>query len=1060
MLPATGQTVPVRDSAAGAGAAAAPGSGGGPLALAAGLLAGWTSAGSLGLLAQPLRLALVWFLLGAAIVALWPGRRAWLAQGWSTLITLAVAVAFLASPVPLVHPLAVAIALALLGRCHQGAPRGMMMVASLAVMILAVFRLACVALPGVWLAADHLAGYLARAATLITHRPLSLGASFAGVDLLPVMLVVYLAWLAGTPRPRWSRALLGLAAMVAVHVLYLVGLCYVDDLVRLLPPPPPPPPTAVDFPPTPDWAWSEAVRSLLPWNLPLLAALGQALIAWVMFAASSWTPPIVWNGMCEQGRPGRSAAPGDRTSPRSHRAAAADGPTPPTGEAVAEACMSRRPWSRAADFTAPVLALAAALLLGLTWVRPNLADKSIVLYTPAGLEWSKPQHEQYGAKSAGTFGMLPELIRSLGAQALTSPDLKADDLARADAVLVIGPTGRLPAETLQRLRAYVQQGGSLLLAAGAADGGSRGDDAAEILRGTRLAIADDRVAAAANHWQDCLEPTLHPVLAGLDDARLPLGPVGGTALHVHWSARPLLVGRWGWSTPEGWPANAAGRHYAPGDRLGDLVLAAEEPQGRGRVVVLGDASPLANAALPGSYRLVGRLLGYLAAGSVLPQVVWRLWASAAVLVLLVITLVWRPKLSRVATVVIVLGGGLWGCAALGDWMADVLPDGRRHTPNNLAYLDASHLNSHGGAGWADNGLSGLCLNFMRNGYLPLVLTELSGQRLERAALLVTIAPRRSYSDADRQTVRKFVEAGGTLLLTVGSEDVEPSRALLADFEFQILPSPMPLGDPTPEPEPLGSFLAPYLYAKGSQARALIHAGWEVHCRVDNAAVLIPSCPTEATYDPSRPVALSRPVGRGMVAVFGDSKFCWNKNLEQADGQPLRGMQANPQFWRWFLTRLTNQPEWIPPEPPLPPKEPTKEPGATSAADGSAPVAPPAMSPPPAPSAPAAVRHDEVLKLPPPAAKPSAAKPPAAKPPAAKSPVAKPQATTPSAGKAQAAKLPAATSAAKPAAAKPAAVAPPESEPVLRGMHRRGGPVAPAKAPASPDKPAAPDKEVP
>jgi hypothetical protein len=41
----------------------------------------------------------------------------------------------------------------------------------------------------------------------------------------------------------------------------------------------------------------------------------------------------------------------------------------------------------------------------------------------------------------------------------------------------------------------------------------------------------------------------------------------------------------------------------------------------------------------------------------------------------------------------------------------------------------------------------------------------------------------------------------------------------------------------------------------------------------------------------------------------------NKNLEYIGGEPFYGGHENAHFWRWLLTRVQDQPEWIPPRPP-------------------------------------------------------------------------------------------------------------------------------------------------
>ena len=50
-------------------------------------------------------------------------------------------------------------------------------------------------------------------------------------------------------------------------------------------------------------------------------------------------------------------------------------------------------------------------------------------------------------------------------------------------------------------------------------------------------------------------------------------------------------------------------------------------------------------------------------------------------------------------------------------------------------------------------------------------------------------------------------------------------------------------------------------------------------------------------------------------LIGDTCFAMNKNLEYIGGEPFFGAHENAHFWRWLLTRLQGQPEWIPPRPP-------------------------------------------------------------------------------------------------------------------------------------------------
>jgi len=77
----------------------------------------------------------------------------------------------------------------------------------------------------------------------------------------------------------------------------------------------------------------------------------------------------------------------------------------------------------------------------------------------------------------------------------------------------------------------------------------------------------------------------------------------GSSIRTRWPARPVLVGRWGWSDPGSDACSQACRTTTPANCSGDLVLAAEQPLGAGRVFVLGGTSPLRNEMLANAYPL-------------------------------------------------------------------------------------------------------------------------------------------------------------------------------------------------------------------------------------------------------------------------------------------------------------------------------------------------------------------------------------------------------------------------------------------------------------------------
>jgi len=349
--------------------------------------------------------------------------------------------------------------------------------------------------------------------------------------------------------------------------------------------------------------------------------------------------------------------------------------------------------------------------------------------------------------------------------------------------------------------------------------------------------------------------------------------------------------------------------YDHGERLGDILLAAEQPFGKGNVVVFGDTSSLTNGINVGSHVFTSRLFTYLAGGPARAFARWRAGLALLLVVAVVVFLIRYLGQGSAPVIALGLASSFAISVALTSRAWSVLPDGRRHSPNNLAYIDASHVEANSGESWRGDGIGGLVLTLMRNGYITLSLPGVSRESLARAGLLISIAPRRAFSHAERAAVGEFVKQGGNLVIMAGYDDAGPSASLLSDFGFAVGADK----NDTREPVPMGYFKSPYLRSQSRQGSlpgeqrvyVRFHAAWPVTCD-DPAAQVI------AYGKENLPVIILRRVGAGKVVVIGDTNFAASDNLELEDGQPFEGLRENADFWRWFITILRDEPAWIPP----------------------------------------------------------------------------------------------------------------------------------------------------
>ncbi len=848
------------------------------VAAIAGLASAWMAAGSLGLFGHPLRRVLALALLAAAIL-ISPLPAKWTKRSLLTAAATAVAVVLMTvSSLTVVNVAASVLVLVFLASLLSGRDRSVLLCASAAATTLLLYRLAYTTIPIVWTMAEVLSGGLGRLAGLISGRPLNVGATFAGLDFLVVMLALWVAWVQQTGWPHRGRALYAPAAIFGGHLCYLIILSYIPDVVAAIPP------SDVQS----AWSWAGLARKAVPWNVPMLAGAIQISVATAMFRWSEVAVPAVGGSRRSGG----------------HSFAA-----------------RRMLWA---------VVLPAAVLLPpvacLQLSRPDLQGKKIVFYEKGFLNWLKPAHGSYGRLSSGMYGMLPPYLESFGAKVVVSPDMSEQDLRDADAAVLIFPDQPWADGQLERIWAFVRRGGSLLVlgehTTRERDGTNRFNDALEPIA---MRVAFDSATFAVGGWLQSYETIVHPTTAGIPDDLNQLGVVIGASIEAGWRARPIIVGRWGWSDigDEGSSRAMMGNdRYDPGERLGDILLAAEQPFGKGKIVVFGDTSSFTNGINVGSHVFTSRLFTYLTGSSSRAIARWRAALSLLLAVAIVVLLI--RYLSPQATTMVAIGLAASFAVSVAitsrTWL--VLPDGRRHLPNNLAYIDASHVEANSGESWRGDGIGGLVLTLMRNDYITLSLPRVDSERLGRAGLLISIAPRRAFSLAERAAISEFVTQGGNLIMIAGYDDAGPSRELLSDFGFAIGADKYD----SRESVPMGYFKSPYLRSQDQRVYVRFHAAWPITCDDPGAQVI-------AYGKDNLPVIILRRVGAGKLVVIGDTNFAANDNLELEDGQPFEGLRENADFWRWLITLLKDEPAWIPPalqgagqgqEPSALPAEPAQE----------------------------------------------------------------------------------------------------------------------------------------
>ncbi|HUU42752.1 MAG TPA: DUF4350 domain-containing protein, partial [Planctomycetota bacterium] len=590
---------------------------------------------------------------------------------------------------------------------------------------------------------------VSRLAGAVIDKPLLLGPTYSGLNVTALVVLFLLVVFALRRERRPMPLACALVYLAAVGFLYLALMAFLPNfesdaqanafLSRL----------CEDAPRWLAWLLEGLIVPLtrlfarhVPWNLPALLLLLElpalCMVAWRVDSR----PVRVW---------------------------------PSTGAGLR--------WAGA--FALAMLIAAAALVVGVperpVMTRDDGAPTRVVLRKQGYLNWIVPDFNDYGEYAGGMFGRLPVFLRELGFDAVLADTLGAEALEGAQVAVVINPYEAMDNTEHEAIWDFVSRGGSLLVLGEhtwRTPGGKTPLD--DLLRPSAIRVRFDSATWQIGGWIYNYGPCVDPVYYAIGRDLNQPGVGIGASLDLHAGARPLLLGTHGFSdrghvkSPselapgEVQESFLGDNRYVPGEQLGDLVLAAEQDFGAGRVVVFGDTTGFINLLMVGSHRPAARVFARLASPAKPSRPVLRLVAAllflAAAGALFAIT-PWRFVLP--VLVVSVTAG--FGVTLMRGWEAralDLLPRG------DVACIDGSHVGKYSRDSWRDDGLAGLQLNLMRNGLQPLRMDTFSEERLAGARMLFIVAPTRTFTTHEVDAVERFVRRGGYVVVSAGAHSAE------------------------------------------------------------------------------------------------------------------------------------------------------------------------------------------------------------------------------------------------------------------------------------------------
>jgi len=478
----------------------------------------------------------------------------------------------------------------------------------------------------------------------------------------------------------------------------------------------------------------------------------------------------------------------------------------------------------------------------------------IVFHDEGHLNWDVPVFDRYGGKRGGMFGMLPQYLLANDYK-VTLDGITQESLVDANTLVLINLNRILTKSEKQLVWNFVRKGGSLLVLGEHTGAAHIRMPYNDLLLPVKISFNFDSAISVVEKWPHAFELKPHYINSNIrNENDLQIGI--GASLRISPPARPVIIGKYAFSDRGNIRAvkraYLGDMKYTPGEKLGDLILVAENDYGDGKVLVFGDTSSFQNGALVQSSQFVDQVFQWLNARgkTVYPYDRFLL----IIISLLSIVLLFAQRASARLIIISLLTL----CALI--FFSIVIPQflnraEQRKIKTEIAYIDTSHLERINLDSWGGtDGFGGLTYNLIRNGYFPQVLKRFDAKRILDADLLIIIAPAKPFAVWELKALGDFVSRGGFLIVTVGWEEKDASHGLLQYFHLDI--GNIPLGRVLPSQNVPG--LAFY------EAWPVIHEkeDTEVLCQVWNYSVVV-----------------YKRYFKGGVLLVGDSSFLLNRNLE-------------------------------------------------------------------------------------------------------------------------------------------------------------------------------------
>ncbi|MBU1941084.1 MAG: hypothetical protein KKC68_04865 [Candidatus Thermoplasmatota archaeon] len=512
-------------------------------------------------------------------------------------------------------------------------------------------------------------------------------------------------------------------------------------------------------------------------------------------------------------------------------------------------------------------------------------------------DWELPRYGVYGREASGMFGLLPVYLSLFGfnnvvfvenetafpiqqyrfeenitrfvnlsdyVQFRSVERVAASDVIDVDVLVVINRNVSFSDDELAVIWEFVRKGGGLLVLGDHTNvGGIRGP-LNELLEPVDIQFRFDSALPLDERWRWETSATVFgsPNPLGGSDVRNAQISVGAS-LEIGSGVFPIVLGSYGFSDlgDELNPDFAYLGNYVvdTGEQVGDVVLAAGAFYGEGRVVVFGDTSSFQNSALPRSFTLVMSVFQWLGNDMTGSEFnVYLLIGLVFLVALIAVILVWKSTVFFIFSCVLILTGMIVVSSTVSSLSGTDIILG-----SDIVVFDTTHVERFTLDGFTEDSVSGLVLNFQRNGMFPVYLYDSIDFSMVTGSFIVFNAPTQVFSSEMVNQLRFYMHRGGVVVVAAGFSEASVVDPLLSQYGVGIdaIPlGPVPYGEEDPasfefEPRFVNSWPVVFSLA---ETRSFYNFSWN-----------------EQVYH----LVVFHPVGSGGLLLVGDSEFFLDRNIE-------------------------------------------------------------------------------------------------------------------------------------------------------------------------------------